>query len=213
MNLNGLKMNFLGDSITAGCCASSPELGFVDILKQKYHLAEARNYGIGGTRIARQYTPSEDPQYDLDFCMRYSDMDPDAGIIVVFGGTNDHGHGDAPFGTTKDRTPYTFCGACHYLFSGLKQKYPHTQIIVLTPLHRVNEECVKNGYTLEDYAKAIQDIAYQHNFPVLDLFHTSKIRANILQIAQDLTTDGLHPNDLGHAILAEEIGTFLEQLQ
>ncbi len=38
-------------------------------------------------------------------------MDNDADIIIVFGGTNDFGNGDAPFGEMSDRTPYTFYGA------------------------------------------------------------------------------------------------------
>lgn len=37
-------------------------------------------------------------------------MDNDADIIIVFGGTNDFGNGDAPFGEMSDRTPYTFYG-------------------------------------------------------------------------------------------------------
>ena len=43
--------------------------------------------------------------------------------VFVFGGTNDYGHGDAPIGGFTDRTPDTFYGACHYLFSGLIKKY------------------------------------------------------------------------------------------
>ena len=36
--------------------------------------------------------------------------------------------------------------------------------------------------------------------------------ANDPEIAAKLTTDGLHPNDLGHEILAGEIGDFLKGL-
>lgn len=212
MELTGKKINFLGDSITEGCCVSSPELGFVELLKQNCHLAAARNYGIGGTRIARQHTPFTVPTYDLDFCMRYKDMDPDADIVLIFGGTNDHGHGDAPFGTAADRTPDTFCGACHYLFSGLKARFPDACIVILTPLHRVEEDVRKHGKVLEDYVNAIRDTAEFYHLPVLDLFHRSRIQAQLPETAQMLTTDGLHPNDAGHRILAEEISHFLQSL-
>ena len=47
MELTGKKINFLGDSITEGCCATSPEKGYVDVMTRKYRLTEARNYGIG----------------------------------------------------------------------------------------------------------------------------------------------------------------------
>ena len=190
MELTGKKINFLGDSITEGCCATSPEKGYVDVMKRKYRLTEARNYGIGGTRIARQRIPSGEPKFD------------------------DHGHGDAPMGTETDRTPDTFIGACHFLFSRLPNQFPGAIIVVLTPLHRMGENIPKGerGWLLRDYVRVIRDTAAFYGLPLLDLFETSVIRANDLEIAAKLTTDGLHPNDLGHEILAGEIGDFLKGL-
>lgn len=211
MELKGKKINFLGDSITEGCCATVPELGYVEVMKAKFALAEARNYGIGGTRIARQRTPSLEAKFDLDFCSRFREMDPDADILFVFGGTNDHGHGDAPMGCDSDRTPDTFYGACHVLFSGLRNVFPDAAIVVATPLHRVEENNPKadSGAVLKDYVEIIRSIAGQYGLPVLDLFETSAINPDTMD---RLTTDGLHPNDEGHTILAEEIGAFLQAL-
>lgn len=214
MELYGKKINFLGDSITEGCCATIPERGFVEVMKRTCGLAEARNYGIGGSRIARQRVPSAEPKFDRDFCGRVSEMEPDADIVIVFGGTNDHGHGDAPLGTEADRTPDTFWGACHYLWDNLLQTFPMARIIVLTPLHRVGENDPKpgSGAVLEDYVRIIRESAKQYDLTVLDLFETSAIRAHIPELAEKLTTDGLHPNDAGHEILAEEIASFLRKL-
>lgn len=214
MDLQGKKINFLGDSITEGCCATTPEKGYVEVLKQLASLAEARNYGIGGTRIARQRVPSQEPKFDLDFCGRASQMDKDADIIVVFGGTNDHGHGDAPMGEAGDRTPDTFIGACHDLWSQLKAGFPESRIVVLTPLHRSEENIPKGtgGWLLKDYVSVIRATAKAYGLSVLDLFETSAIQAQVPEIAEKLTTDGLHPNDEGHRILAEEIKVFLEKL-
>lgn len=210
MELHGKKINFLGDSITEGCGASSPELGYVEVMKAKFCLAEARNYGIGGTRIARQQVPSVETRYDGDFCGRYAGMDPDSDIIFVFGGTNDHGHGDAPFGCSSDRTVDTFHGACHVLFSGLKHTFPQAQIVVATPLHRAEEgPKADSGATLGDYVQVIRETAAQYSLPVLDLYASSAICRDTLE---ELTDDGLHPNDQGHRILAEEIGKFLQTL-
>lgn len=214
MELTGKKICFLGDSITQGCCASAPERGFVEILKQSLSLSEAWNYGIGGTRIARQHTVSADPQYDQDFCGRFAQIPSDADIIVVFGGTNDHGHGDAPLGSDSDRTPDTFRGACHVLLSALLECYPNAQTVVLTPLHRVGEDDINpsSGAVLRDYVNILRAAAEHYRLPVLDLFETSAIRAHIPETARTLTTDGLHPNDEGHALLAEEIAAFLRDL-
>ena len=214
MELKGQKINFLGDSITEGCCATSPEKGYVEVLKRICGLAEARNYGIGGTRIARQQVPSHEPKYDRYFESRIGEMDPDADIVIVFGGTNDHGHGDAPLGTDHDRTSDTFCGACHVLYARLLERFPHARIVILTPLHRASEAEPKpgSGAVLKDYVDIIRCTAAQYGFPVLDLFETSAIRAHIPEIAEKLTTDGLHPNDAGHELLAEEIAAFLKKL-
>ena len=214
MELKGKKINFLGDSITEGCCATAPELGYVEVLKQIAGLDEAKNYGIGGTRIARQKMPSAEAKYDLDFCLRAKDLDHDADIIFVFGGTNDHGHGDAPMGTDADRTPDTFIGSCHYLFRLLTEEFPASAIVIATPLHRSDENTPKGieGWVLKDYVDVIRRTANKYNLPLLDLFETSKIKAHIPEIAAQLTTDGLHPNDEGHLILAKEIQGFLEKL-
>lgn len=211
MELKNKKINFLGDSITEGCCATAPERMFVEVMKQKYALAAARNYGIGGTRIALQRIPSAEAKYDRDFCSRVSEMDRDADIVVVFGGTNDHGHGDAPLGCDANRTPDTFYGACHVLYAGLLNRFPDAKIVVLTPLHRAEECNPKHGFgtVLRDYVDIIRKTAKQYGLPVLDLFETSAINTDTLS---KLTSDGLHPNDEGHAILAEEIGEFLLQL-
>lgn len=214
MELTGKKINFLGDSITEGCCATSPQKGYVEVLKRTRGLAAARNYGIGGTRIARQQVPSPDPQYDRYFVSRIEEMDPDADIVIVFGGTNDHGHGDAPLGMDDDRTSDTFRGACHTLFSSLLVYFPQAQIVILTPLHRVGEDDPNpgSGAVLNDYVTIIRDTAAQYSLPVLDLFETSNLRAHIPETAEKLTTDGLHPNDTGHELLAEEIAAFLKEL-
>lgn len=208
MELQNKKINFLGDSITEGAGASCIENCFVEVLKREYGLAEARNYGIGGTRLAKQRVPSQEPKFDLYFESRVGEMDPDADIVVVFGGTNDHGHGDAPIGIESDRTPDTFIGACHSLFYSILERFPRSKIVILTPLHRA-EETRADGVYLEDYVNLIRKIAPQYGLPILDLYEESAICPATLK---DLTTDGLHPNDEGHAILAREIGEFLQTL-
>ena len=207
MELKNKKINFLGDSITEGAGASIYENCYVEVLKRTYSLGAARNYGIGGTRIARQRIPSAEPKFDRDFPSRVAEMADDADLVVVFGGTNDHGHGDAPIGSESDRTPDTFIGACHSLYASLKEKFS-CPIVVLTPLHRAAEDR-EDGIHLEDYVNLIKAIAPRYGLPVLDLFEESAINRENLAT---LTDDGLHPNDAGHAILAREIGEFLRQL-
>ena len=123
VKFEGLKINFLGDSITEEVGASSEQTVYHAVLKKEAGLAEARNYGISATRFALQKGYPARPKDDYadvnSFCERFDKMDDDADIVVVFGGTNDYGHGDAPIGEAGDRTPETFYGACHCLFGGL----------------------------------------------------------------------------------------------
>ena len=126
MELKGKRVLFLGDSITEGVGTSCEAARYTTVLKEKAGLAAIINHGISGTRLARQQHISQESLYwDTNaFTERYSKMEDDADIVVVFGGTNDYGHGDAPFGNDDDRTIDTYCGAVHCLMQGLIEKYP-----------------------------------------------------------------------------------------
>ena len=209
-----IKINFLGDSITEGH-GVEPHEAFVSLVAAKSG-AICRNYGIGGTRIAKQRIPSENPRWDLNFCDRVEQMDPDADVVVVFGGTNDYGHGDAVMGTMDDRTPNTFYGALHTLYTSLLNKYPDSAIIVATPLHRLNDGIGISpsglyvlAYPLKRYVEAIREVAEYYSLPVLDLYAASGLQPKVDVINQKYFLDGLHPNAAGHQVLAQQVLTFL----
>jgi len=211
MNLEGLTINFLGDSITEGHGTTAPEKVFHQLIKEKYNLKYAYNYGVGGTRIARQVVPSKEcTVWDLNFELRADIMNHDADAVVVFGGTNDYGHGDAPFGTTDSDDVYTFCGGVNSLINKLKNDFPTAKIIFMTPIHRLEETTpsAPDSKTLADYAAVISEICKKHNVPVIDLF-----KINPLDPADaELVPDGLHPNDKGHSIMAQVIAEELLKL-
>jgi len=210
MILQGSNINFLGDSITEGVGATE-ETRFTALLSDRYGML-CHNYGISGTRIARQKRPSEYSHHDLDFCMRAPEMENDADVVVVFGGTNDFGHGDAPFGEFSDRTVDTFCGALHVLYQILLEKYPASLILICTPLHRSTELIPRwDGHVLEDFVQMIRKTAQYYSLPVLDLYAISGIQPTVPCIMERYMPDGLHPNEEGHKVLAELIGTCLER--
>lgn len=214
MELKGTKINFLGDSITEGAGTSCVEARFTTLMKEIAGVAQIRNYGIGGTRMARQQKITNERFDTNDYCTRFSSMEDDADIVVVFGGTNDYGHGDAPFGTFSDRTPDTFCGAVHYLFRGLLEKYPTKKVVVLTPMHREGDTSPNplHGKTLKDYVDVIRQVAEMYSLPVLDLFASLGVCPDIPAQKEAYCPDGLHPNDAGNRLLAEKLKQFLENL-
>lgn len=132
MELKGLKALFLGDSITEGHGASSPDKVYWKVLGDRTGM-ETVGYGIGGTRIARQIRKSDNDRWDLDFCARAEKMDKTADIIGVFGGTNDYGHGFAPIGEKQDTDVWSFYGALNHLYTYLMSTYPNAFIFVMTP--------------------------------------------------------------------------------
>ena len=208
-----LKINFLGDSITEGAFASSQENCYVSVVGKLLN-CETRNYGISGTRIARQKAASADPRWDLDFSSRVDAMNPDADLVFVFGGTNDYGHGDAPMGNINDSTPYTFYGAMNVLVDELLKKYEKNKVIFIIPLYRENEDNPFGDGTrtnkrppLSEYRKAMVEVLTNRQITILDIKdEMGKPEGN------PLLADGLHPNDKGHKKLATLIANFIKRL-
>lgn len=215
MDLRGKTVNFLGDSITCSVGASSEKNGFVAVCAGLLGLKKANNYGLSGSRIARQ---SEIVfEHDRDFCLRAPEMDKNADAVVVFGGTNDYGHGDAPLGKEGDEGVYSFYGACKTLFKFLSETYAGKPVLVLTPLKRYNEFKLlgdgskkTEGAPLIEYKRALEYTAGLYNFKVLDLYEKSGIEPQSAQNRREFCPDGLHPNDRGHEIIAGLIADFFE---
>ena len=218
MEIVDKKINFLGDSITEGVGASTIENDYVNVFA-RISGAEVRNYGISGTRIARQIGIPEEEWERVNrnfFTNRVDEMDADADIVVVFGGTNDFGHGDAPLGSMTDRTDCTFYGALHVLCNQLLNRYPNALIVFMTPLHRLGENDALNNAAvravapLSRYVEIIKEVAQYYSLPVLDLYSMSGIQPNVEIIRQKYMPDGLHPCDEGMEKIAKLLYAFLK---
>lgn len=221
MDLRNKKVAFLGDSITEGLGVSDIANRYDNVIKKLYGLKEVFNYGISGSRLAHQRIPSEKPRFDLCFCGRAYNINPEADVIVVYGGVNDYIHGDAPIGAIGDKTPATFYGAVWFLMDLLKQTY-NAKIVFLTPARccrdfsdeepstRVQKH--KNALPLIEYVKIIENTAKEFDIPVLNLYDNLGINPNIEEDKVKYTVDGLHFNDDGQYILAKCVGEFLTSL-
>ena len=225
MNIQGFKVNFLGDSITEG-------VGVTDVTNNRYHarlkelcrLSAVTHYGVSGTRIAHQIRASETPRFDLCFCGRAYNMDTTADMVIVYGGVNDYIHGDAPFGEMGDTTPATFCGGVYFLMNYLKENYAGKPVIFMTPArmflrHEVDDRYPSTharkwtpGKELVAYVDVIIETGKQFGIPVLDLYRTLGLDPHDEEVFEKYTMDGLHFNDAGHAILAQRLKDFIEAL-
>jgi len=219
MELKGAVINILGDSITEGVGASCVENRYADVFARTFGV-KVNNYGVSGSRFARQRINTGEP-HERDFCMRAREMDESADAVVVFGSTNDFGHGDAPIGCFTDCTPNTFYGACHDLMRYLVERYCGKPIVFLSPLHRIEENNpagdgtdrkLEVRATLAEYRQILLEVAAYYGLPVLDLYAVSGMQPAHPTCRARLMPDGLHPSDEGHAIIAHKLGNFLKTI-
>ena len=222
MKLEGKIIDFLGDSITEGAGLTDMNDRYDNVLKRKYNPKATFNHSIGGSRLAHQQKPSEKPRYDLCFCGRAFDLNPEADVIVVYGGVNDYIHGDAPIGSWGDETPATFYGGVYFLLNFLKTQY-HAQIVMMTPARVCYKDIVggqpsqrpmkqPDALPLAGYVEIIKKTAAFFNVPVVDLYDGLGIDPNIPEDKEKYTVDGLHFNALGHTKLAEKLGEVIEKI-
>jgi lysophospholipase L1-like esterase len=217
--LKGKTINFLGDSITQGVGVYSADDIYLNVMKRNYDIGLCRNYGISGTRIARQQKPSAIAAYDKYYASRVDNME-EADIIVVFGGTNDFGHGDAPFGKMGDTTPDTFYGAMDNLIKVLKNRFGDSKLLFMTPIHRLNDSSNQGeggkpsgSPCLIQYANAMLEVCEHYSIPCLDMLKAWDCDASSTDIRAKYLPDGLHPNAEGNKIIADILGKWMLSLE
>lgn len=217
MDLRGKKIVFLGDSITQGAGATNEENVYLEVCAKKLG-AKAVNFGVGGTRIAPQITPSAEAFCDEYFLLRAKKMDKDADLVVVFGGTNDFGHGDAPFGRIGDKDPAMFCGAYDALIEYLMATYGKEKLIIVYPLRRRNETATngdgskaEGSKPLAEYHDAEKAIAEKCGLRSVDFWNDGDLNPNTPDGNENFA-DGLHPNDIGHRLLGEKLAEAIKRM-
>ena len=114
----------------------------------------------------------------------------------------------------------TFCGRINMLLSTLKDRYPETQIVILTPIHRgparfggkniqpPEDYANATGAYLDDYVAALRRGGEIWSVPVIDLYSISGLypaSRGYDDYIQRVDTDRLHPSDLGHYRLARTL--------
>ncbi len=212
MEIKNKTILALGDSFTSMNT-------YLVVLKELTGAKEVINYGVGGTTIAKRKKLLGN-QFDRDFIGRVSEMQNDADVVLVFGGTNDYGHGDVPIGNNNDESEDTFCGCVNILVQSLLLKYPMARIVFITPTPRIGQD---NPYgedgkkdvplgTLEEYVIALKSVIKRFSLPILDLYNDEDFSLNNKYFWEYIREDGLHPTDKGHTLLAQKISTFLEKL-
>lgn len=200
----GKKWACLGDSITYGYSLPNPEQEAYSTLVAKATGLIPYNYGYSGSRITAQGDTSSD-KYIQSMVVRYVNMISDADVITVFGGINDANNA-LPIGEYGSKDIFTFYGALDNMIRGLQEKYPGKAIGFITPLNYGNDEKHLK------YVEAMIDICGKYSIPVLDMYHNGQISTMTGELNNLYFADGLHPNELGHRVIARKIANFIGQL-
>lgn len=216
------NINALGDSITEGIGASSPDKAYPVILS-KLTGAHVNNYGVAGSRITDIESPYTNPGSFVD---RMYNMDKTADLIIVFGGTNDFWFGDCPIGKRTDTCVNTFYGALNRIISYLKNTYPEADIVFVVPYQQSKDADATHPYkrstygnfgtgALKQYRIAMLDRCEYYGIPVLDLYADYELNTadnrEALEKYGNFICDGCHLNDAGYNLLARKIYRFIMQ--
>ena len=208
---NGKKGVFLGDSLTYGYGLSDRTKTYCYTIKEELGLREIKTYGISGSTIANGQNSMAE---------RYAEMDDDADLVCVFGGTNDYGMHPTSIGEKTDTDNTTFYGGLNILMPGLMAKYPSATIVFFTPLHRqfsktnMNNDYTQNskGHILNDYRDAIIDRCMYYSVPYTDIYTLSGLNPNIAENKAAYFLDIAHLNVAGHKRLGLKVSYAIKAL-
>ena len=214
MELRGKNLVFLGDSITEGTGVALDENIYLNRLRQMTGAASALNLGIGGTSIAR----NKDENWRTGSFVVRAQTFPEAvwhaDVTFIFGGTNDYGIGDAQFGDEESCSPFEINGAVNILVCTLRAMKADMEIVLLSPLRRMNEVTtnVATNQPLNAYVELLRKAADRNHVHFCDLYHANLFDPECSVQRQRYIPDGLHPNDEGHRLIAEKVAQLVSQL-
>ena len=208
---DGMDWNPMGDSITNF-------FQYQLVVQSRLGVGYAPNLGVGGSCLA-----SNDAGDNGSIAYRVGTMSAKAGLVTVFGGTNDWGHiPPKPLGVLGDTVNTTVFGAIDKIINTIITTNPMAKFGFITPLQRnytgaglgttdIGGWGVANslGYKLIDVADAIIAVCAIYGVPVLDLYRKSGI-TNINAVT--MLSDGLHPTATGFTLIGHRIATFIDSL-
>ena len=201
----GKKWAAIGDSLTE--INNSATAKYHDLISQKTGVTVV-NLGDGGTG----YKATDSGKGD-SFMDRVANVPLDSNVITIFGSGNDLG-AENEIGNVTDTGTTTLCGCINTTIDNLLSRMPLANIGIITPTpwQQYNPSNASNKMAL--YSEAIVEICKNKGIPCLDLYHCSGLRPwdSTFKTLAYANSDGVHPNNLGHELIAAKIEAFLDTL-
>lgn len=112
---------------------------------------------------------------------------------------------------------YSFTGALRRVLTDLKKEYPSLRIILVSPTFswylsngRMCDEQDWGAGLLEQYVLSEQAVAAEYGVEFIDLYH-GLYEHDTFEDWKKYTTDGVHPNETGKALMTDVIRSYLEE--
>ena len=83
------------------------------------------------------------------------------------------------------------------------------KFIVLLYIIGITISVNAQNHTLKDYVDAMKDVCERYSIPVIDLFNTSGLNPSLQAVKDAYMPDGLHPNAVGHKMIANIMSYWL----
>lgn len=190
-----LRVTYQGDSITI-------QNRWQPVVNRALNLIPT-NIGIAGTRVSG--TNANAMWQDV----RVNAIPTDSEVIVLTGGTNDWAQ-SAVLGAIDSSDTDTFYGAYNVMLQKIIARCPTAKIFLgLTPIGRRTAPLPAGwtdpfvnaiGLRTQDYAKAVQEIAFKYGLPTINFNSLGWNQYNI----DSFVPDGLHPQGIGADQMSKE---------
>ncbi len=185
----GKTAAFYGDSLTEENYHYTK--GYHKWVQELLGLASYKNYGKSGWGYADVYN-------------KVCNLTDSADIVFVGAGVNEQTY-SVPLGTIADRTTDTTYGRLNLLCGMLKEKYPTSTIVFITP-HYQTKYPHNDGITSYEVSKAVKEVCDRFAISVFDNFTLSGICESNLSV---FTTDNCHWNDTAHEMVGKNLASFV----
>ncbi len=198
ISLKKQKIIFFGDSITQAGVKPGGYIMRIDSMCNAEGLKESYEFtgaGIGGNKI-----------YDLYLRMEDDVLAKKPDVVVVYVGVNDVWH-KSTSGTGTDADKFVK----FYQAVIKKLKDNNIKVLLCTPAAIGEKTDFSNAQDgdLNEYSKMIRELAVKNNLPLIDLrkvFLAYNLKNNPENKPNKiLTWDGVHPNDAGCQLIANEM--------
>jgi len=200
---NGKTATFFGDSITYGSGATDNDHKWVTKFANKVGLI-ATNYGISGSTL----TVGTSEYASINTTIKNTPSANIGDYIFIAGGINDYDIG-ASIGAFDSSDTETLNGTLNDLFTYIDTYYSDKEVIFILPINSTRN--FNNTLPLDLYRETIYNKCIQHGYSVIDStdFGFPNDSSSNLNTILFNNNDGLHPNNLGHQLYADNVASKL----